>query len=175
MRSHLFLRRETFGPDRFPTARRLVGCFRTVSSPTPSDRFRSSRPSPEIPHRFRQGRFPVSNDTPRTACIQSLSLYERHAPANIPNVPSGNRTDRINTPFSGLSRSGLRPRSAPLTLPAAERTVSALIYGRVDMPKAPSIPHKRGAPQVPRDPGKPEPAADENFANAASKTAPARS
>lgn len=122
-------------PTRFPTARRLVGCFRTVSSPTPSDRFRSSRPSPEIPHRFRQGRFPASHGVPGTVCIQHFPLYERHAPANAPNTPSGNRTDRINTPFSNLSRFGLRPRSAPLTLPAAERTVSVLIYGRVDMPK----------------------------------------
>ena len=152
-----------------PTRRVLPNRF-----PVSSVRSASIIP-PRNPERLRQGRFPVSNDTPRTACIQSLSLYERHAPANAPNTPSGNRTDRINTPFSNLSRFGLRPRSAPLTLPAAERTVSALIYGRVDMPKAPSIPNKRGAPQVPREPGKPKPAADENFANAASKTAPARS
>ena len=49
------------------------------------------------------------------------------------------------------------------------------ISGRVNMPKAPSIPNKRGASQVLREPGKPEPAADANSANAAPKTAPARS
>lgn len=109
-------------PTAFQRLADSSGASEPFPRPTPSDRFRSSRPSPEIPHRFRQGRFPVSNDTPRTACIQSLSLYERHAPANAPNTPSGNRTDRMNTPFSNLSRFGLRPRSAPLTLPAAERT-----------------------------------------------------
>ena len=171
------------------TGNRGARTFSSVGRPSAPTAFQrladSSSTSEPFPRQFRQiGLYhpvpksrasPASHGVPGTACIQSLSLYERHAPANAPNTPSGNRTDRINTPFSNLSRFGLRPRSAPLTLPAAERTVSALIYGRVDMPKAPSIPNKRGAPQVLREPGKLEPAADENFANAASKTAPARS
>lgn len=101
-------RRETFGPDRFPTARRLVEYFRTVSPSVPSDRPLSSRP--EIPSVSGKPRRPGNGLHTEPFSLRTTRARER--PEYSEREPDGSDKYALLQPLSLRTPTPKRPAHA---------------------------------------------------------------